>query len=53
MLGELVDPTDPATIKQGILRALSKPTEIPPGLSYFAWPAFSRRVTDAVRSLVK
>jgi len=53
MLGELVDPTDHASIKQGILRALTKPKEIPQGLSYFAWPAFALRVADAVRSLVK
>jgi phosphatidyl-myo-inositol dimannoside synthase len=52
MLGELVDPTDRASIKQGILRALNKPKDIPPELSYFAWPAFSQRVADAVRSLV-
>lgn len=53
MLGELVDPTDPASIKLGILHALTKPKEIPPGLSYFAWPAFAQRVADAVRSLMK
>jgi phosphatidyl-myo-inositol dimannoside synthase len=53
LLGELVDPTDPTSIKQGILRALTKPKEIPPGLSYFAWPAFSQRVSNAVRGLIK
>lgn len=53
MLGELVDPTDPASIRLGILHALTKPKEIPPGLSYFAWPAFTQRVADAVRSLTK
>lgn len=53
MLGELVDPTDPASIKLGILHALTKPKEIPPGLSYFAWPAFAQRVGEAVRTLVK
>jgi len=53
LLGELVDPANPASVKQGILRALAKPKEIPPGLSYFAWPAFAQRVADAVRGLVK
>lgn len=53
LLGELVDPADPASVKQGILRALAKPKEIPPGLSYFAWPAFAQRVADAVHGLVK
>lgn len=48
LLGELVDPVDPVSIKQGILKALSKPKEIPEGLAYFAWPAFTRRVADAV-----
>lgn len=53
MLGELVDPTDADSIKAGILRALAKPKGIPPGLAYFAWPAFCQRVADAVRMLVK
>lgn len=53
MLGELVDPTDHASIIQGILRALTKPIVIPPGLSYFAWPAFAQRVADAVHGFVK
>jgi phosphatidylinositol alpha-1,6-mannosyltransferase len=53
LLGELVDPADPASIKQGVLAALAKPKGIPEGLSYFAWPAFSQRVAAAVRSLVK
>jgi phosphatidyl-myo-inositol dimannoside synthase len=53
LLGELVDPTHPASIAQGILRAMAKPKEIPPGLSYFAWPTFSQRVAEAVRSLTK
>ena len=53
LLGELVDPLDPLSIKQGILAALAKHKDIPEGLSYFAWPAFSERVAAAVRSLVK
>lgn len=53
MLGELVDPNDPESIKQGILAALAKPKGIPEGLDYFAWPAFSQRVAAAVRSLAR
>lgn len=53
MLGELVDPADLESIKQGILRALAKPKAIPQGLDYFAWPAFARRVAAAVRGLMK
>ena len=52
MLGELVDPVDPASIRQGILAALSRPKGIPEGLSYFAWPAFASRVADAVLGLL-
>jgi len=52
LLGELVDPADPASIKKGILDALAKPKGIPEGLAYFAWPAFSRRVADAVHGLL-
>lgn len=51
MLGELVDPNDQASIKQGIFIALSKPKEIPAGLSYFVWPAFTERVAATVRQL--
>lgn len=52
MLGELVDPVDPASIRQSILAALSRPKGIPEGLSYFAWPAFASRVADAVLGLL-
>ncbi len=51
MLGELVDPADPASIRQGILSALARPKGIPEGLDYFAWPAFAQRTAAAVRSL--
>lgn len=51
LLGELADPTNPASIKQSILAALAKPKGIPEGLSYFAWPAFTQRVAGAVHNL--
>lgn len=53
LLGELVDPTNPESIKHGILQALAKPKGIPDGLHYFAWPAFAGRVADAVCKLNK
>jgi len=52
MLGELVDPTDADSLKQGILTALAKPKHIPEGLDYFSWPFFSSRVSRAVCVLV-
>jgi glycosyltransferase involved in cell wall biosynthesis len=50
-LGELVDPNEPLSIREGILRALAKPKEIPEKLGYFAWPGFKRRITEAVKNL--
>ncbi len=47
-LGELADPTDPATIRACIVRALAKPPGIPPGLSYFDWRHFQERLVAAV-----
>ena len=53
LLGELVDPADGESIRQGILKALAKPKGIPEGLNYFAWSAFAQRVAAAVRPLLK
>ena len=50
-LGELVDPADPVSVREGILRALAKPKNIPAGLAYFAWPRFRERIAAAVHSL--
>ena len=50
-LGELADPTEPATIPVCILRALGKPAGIPSGLSYFDWPHFQARLATAIRSV--
>jgi glycosyltransferase involved in cell wall biosynthesis len=52
-LGELVDPVNPVSIREGILRALTKPREIPHGLSYFSWPHFRLRLAAAVNSLAR
>lgn len=50
-LGELVDPRDPVSIREGIVRALHKPIGVPPRLEHFAWPRFQERVTAAVNSV--
>lgn len=45
MLGVLVTPTDPASVRQGILEALSRPRGVvPEGLDYFSFANFERRV---------
>jgi len=52
-LGELADPTDHASIRACILRALAKPHEIPAGLSHFDWPHFQARLAAAVHGLLR
>ena len=52
-LGELADPDDPDSIKQGVLNALAKPKTVPAGLSYFAWPAFVERIARAVHQVTQ
>lgn len=49
-LGELVDPCNLESIKQGIQLALAKPKIIPDGLNYFAWPAFQKRLHQAIKN---
>jgi len=51
-LGELVDPTDPQSVIAGIRSALLKPKAIPANLSYFSWPGFRERLSQAVNSLL-
>lgn len=51
-LGVLVDPGDLASVKLGILEALSRPREIPDGIECFAWPAFRARVAAALDSVL-
>ncbi len=52
-LGELVDPTDPESIRVCIHRALDQPRTVPSGLSYFAWPKFQHRLYSAVYNTLK
>ena len=47
-LGELVDPDDQGALVDGILSALAKPKQIPPGLDYFSFEQFTRRVHSLV-----
>jgi phosphatidylinositol alpha-1,6-mannosyltransferase len=49
-LGELVDPRDPVSIRNGIQRALRKPIAIPPGLAHFGWAGFNTRLRAAMDS---
>jgi glycosyltransferase involved in cell wall biosynthesis len=51
-LGVLVDPGDLESVEFGILEALSRPRQIPPGLEHFGWPRFRERVAAAVNSVV-
>jgi phosphatidyl-myo-inositol dimannoside synthase len=51
-LGELVDPTDSASVLNGIWRAMQKPIAIQPGLAYFCWPAFTGRLKAAMDSVL-
>jgi glycosyltransferase involved in cell wall biosynthesis len=49
-LGELVDPCDPESVREGILRALRKPIAVPAGLEHFSWPAFRTRLQRALHA---
>ncbi len=50
-LGELADPTDLASVRDCILRALAKPRGVPAGLTHYDWPRFEARVSAAIHSL--
>lgn len=51
MIGEVIDPHDPASIARGVNAALARGRGIPDGLGYFAWPAFANRVRSWVARL--
>ncbi|MGD9583387.1 MAG: glycosyltransferase family 4 protein [Lysobacterales bacterium] len=51
-LGELVDPRDAQSVRDGIVSALRRPIGIPSGLTYFAWPNFCKRLRTAVAALL-
>ena len=52
LLGLVVDPDDGAALRRAILDAIDRPRAVPAGLSYFEFPAFARRVQDAVLPLI-
>lgn len=47
-LGLVVNPQDADDLEQAILDALSRPKGIPPGLEYFSFPNFERRLATAL-----
>ena len=51
-LGELVDPADPGSIRNGIRRALVRGIGIPAGLHHFGWAEFKNRLAYAVHQAV-
>lgn len=51
--GVLVDPRKPEDIKRGILEALKRPREVPPGLQSYSFESFSRRLHEFVGSTLK
>lgn len=48
-LGLLVHPDDSAGLRTAILAALKAQRGVPPGLSYFAFPEFARRLVDIMK----
>jgi glycosyltransferase involved in cell wall biosynthesis len=52
VLGELVNPADLASVRDGTLRALLKPKGVPAAIEHFGWRRFCERLEKAVQSLV-
>jgi phosphatidyl-myo-inositol dimannoside synthase len=51
-LGSVVDPRDPDALARAILEALGKPKAISPGLDYFSFANFQKRLAAAVTVVV-
>jgi glycosyltransferase involved in cell wall biosynthesis len=51
-LGFVVDPKNPDVLERAILEALAKPKEIPPGLDYFSFANFQKRLAAALSQVV-
>jgi glycosyltransferase involved in cell wall biosynthesis len=51
-LGLVIDPQDAEGLEQAIIDALSRPKIISPGLEYFSFPNFERRVATALDRMV-
>lgn len=52
-LGAVVDPDDPASVKEGILKALREPHGVPDGLDYFSVDRFRARWHRVVENCVR
>lgn len=52
LLGALVDPANRQGIVDAVLAGLARQREVPAGLDYFSFPAFSVRLSAALRSVV-
>jgi glycosyltransferase involved in cell wall biosynthesis len=50
-LGLLVDPKDADSLEQAILDALSRPKAVPPGLDYFSFANFEKRLAAALSNV--
>jgi glycosyltransferase involved in cell wall biosynthesis len=53
MLGQLVDPRDARALKTAIVQGLSKPKQVPQGLSYFDFANFKDRLQAAIQASLK
>jgi glycosyltransferase involved in cell wall biosynthesis len=51
-LGLMVDPDDADALSDALLTALRQPKVIPPGLDYFSFPRFAKRLEEIVRKYV-
>jgi glycosyltransferase involved in cell wall biosynthesis len=52
MIGAIVDPDDPEAIKYAINCALAAPKGVPPGLTYFSFDSFRRRLQESIAALI-
>lgn len=53
LLGVLVDPSDLGDVTRGIMEALRRPREVPPGLEHFSFGAFQERVRAFVDEVLR
>jgi phosphatidyl-myo-inositol dimannoside synthase len=51
-LGLVVDPNDSDALERAILKALTEPKAIPPGLDYFSFANFQKRLAAALAEVV-
>ena len=51
-LGTLVNPDDIESIREGLLKALKNPNQIPAGVNYFSWENYVQRIADAFKKVM-